>query len=219
MLFRSLRKVTLPGGITCIPVEAFADSDLQEVDLPQSLEEIGDRAFIYLDRMKTVRIPGGVRRIGKDAFYHTGLEQVFFAGNSLRIIAERAFKYVRSLQDIELPAGLEQIGDGAFAYTGLKKVTLPEGLKEIGPAAFECTDLEEIRIPASVRKIGRRALRSCGQLRHIFIPGPQTEIGPQLLGREDSRQDWRQLTVHTPAGSAAEKYMKEHYNVKAIQMP
>ena len=206
-----LRRLVLPGGLRRIPADAFADSDLEEISLPQSIEEIGDRSFFYLEHLKTIQIPGSVCRIGKDAFYHTGLERIEFAGNGLRVIAQRAFKYVRDLQEIDLPAGLEQIGDGAFAYSGLKNITLPEGLQEIGPAAFECTELEEIRIPESVRTVGRRALRACPRLRDIFIPGPETEPGPQLLGHEDSRQDWRQLTVHTPAGSAAEKDMREHY--------
>ncbi len=59
----------VPEGITLIPDKALRSSNyLEEVILPSTLVEIGEKSFAYCERLSTLHIPASVQIIGKDAF-------------------------------------------------------------------------------------------------------------------------------------------------------
>ncbi|MBE6770966.1 MAG: leucine-rich repeat domain-containing protein [Ruminococcaceae bacterium] len=115
--------------------------------LPESLEYIGDRAFIYNESFKKIIIPESIKHIGKDAFAHSALEQV------------------------ELPDNLKEIPKGAFAFTPLQSIDLPDNLEKIGKVAFyECLSLDGIEFPDTVTYIGESAFEACEAITSINIP-------------------------------------------------
>lgn len=58
--------VTLPAGLQVIDDEAFEGTALQSVELPESLREIGDRAFAENKDLAVIRMPDSLDRIGED---------------------------------------------------------------------------------------------------------------------------------------------------------
>lgn len=87
--------------IVIIETGAFSDCyDLQEIILPSSLEEIGDKAFFHC--------------------YH--LRNIYFSPDSrLKKIGSSAFYECISLEHIEFPSLLERIGKNSFFGCELKK--------------------------------------------------------------------------------------------------
>ena len=110
--------------------------DFFYVEIPKSVNEIGNGCFWYNSRIKSITIPEGVKKIGY-----------------------KCFENCSNLQQVNLPEGLEEIGDYAFDYcTGLQQINLPEGLEKIGSSAFRNTSsLFEIIIPKSVETINSGA--------------------------------------------------------------
>ena len=66
--FKSLRKVTIPNSAEIISGHTFAYADLESVDIPDNVREIGDKAFYYNRYLKSVHLPKNLEIIGGYAF-------------------------------------------------------------------------------------------------------------------------------------------------------
>ncbi len=130
-------KLTVPGTLNGKPVV------------------IGEQAFANHKELTSITLEEGIKEIGSNAFYKTGLKEVV------------------------LPEGLEEIGTGIFAYCeDLTSVTLPKSLTNIKTATFyQCTSLEKADIPEGVTEIGYQAFYGCKALQKIIMPDTVTKIG------------------------------------------
>ena len=130
------------------PIGWFGNS-LAEVELPSSLEEIGNYAFSTTGFNK-IFIPKNVVKIGDGAFeYNTNrIEVEFEEGSKLKSIGNDCFKRCSRLETIELPDGLSEIGSGAFE---------------------NCNEINEIRLPASVSIIGASSFKLMDSLKSIDV--------------------------------------------------
>lgn len=66
----------VPETVKEIYAYAFYGCRITELKLPEGLQTIGEKAFMYSKGLKTLEIPKSVTAIGAEAFYHTGLESV-----------------------------------------------------------------------------------------------------------------------------------------------
>ncbi len=109
---------------------------LQSVALPKDLTEVGDSMFNLCSQLREVTIPAGVKRIGSEAFFDSGIRTINLPGN-LESIGWYAFGYCRRLQSIYLPYSLKKIGNSAFSNCdSLASVMLPMRLEYIGSDIF-----------------------------------------------------------------------------------
>ena len=130
-----IAKVIVSPGITKIGKGAFYKSSrINEIILPDTIEEIGEAAFYFYEMSRnnngyfsplTVNIPKSVKTIEKYAYHG-----VHFDNEILKI-----------------PSGVETIGDYAFACasdsSGIYGVEIPESAKIIGYYAFDIATLSE----------------------------------------------------------------------------
>ena len=126
------------------------------VEIPKSVNEIGDYCFYDNRRIKSITIPESVNEIGNNCFYQCENLQQINIPEGVNEIGDNCFYYCEKLQQVNLPEGLKKIGSSAFKYcTKLQQINLPEGLESIGNGAFGYTSrLSEIIIPESVKTIG-----------------------------------------------------------------
>ena len=144
---------------------------MNEVNLCDGLEEIGEEAFLNCTSLLRIDIPASVNSIGDSAFCGcSDLKEVNLC-DGLEVIGEEAFRECTSLLRINIPASVNSIGDSAFwGCSDLKEVNLCDGLEVIGEEAFGvCTSLLRINIPGSVNSIGNAAFQDCRFLRNIVI--------------------------------------------------
>lgn len=87
---RSITSVQIPEGVTYISY--IADNSLLSVELPSTLQEIGDFTFVNCKNLQSVELPEKLEAIGREAFYGC-----------------------HSLQNIVIPASVSEIGEHAFA--------------------------------------------------------------------------------------------------------
>ena len=139
--------------VTKIGDYAFANrvetkgSDITTLNLPNTLKEIGAGAFDINSTMTSLEIPASVERIGNRAFHcWIKLSSVSFQGNRLKSIGKWAFKNCHSLNSLDIPGSVEHIEEGAFSYcTSLSSVAIPESVQSIEREAFlACTSLGEV---------------------------------------------------------------------------
>ena len=75
--FCGLRRIIFPSTLISIDTEAFCDSRLQEVYLPDGVISIGEKAFRSSNQLKRLRIPNTVGEIYESSFENCpSLEEV-----------------------------------------------------------------------------------------------------------------------------------------------
>lgn len=188
----ALSSIALPDSVTEIERNAFFETGLRNIQLPEKLTLIGGGAFCNCKNLKQVQLPPQLKELGDGAFFNCeNLTQIQLPAQ-LNKLGTDAFRNCTSLDKIDIPAGLKQIESATFRNTGLTSVTLHEGLTKIEDWAFhDCLKLKKIRIPKSVTDIGGLALGiryNMGNGAEEVIPGG--------------------FTVEGYTGSAAERYVK-----------
>lgn len=188
----ALSSIALPNSVTEIERNAFFETGLRNIQLPEKLTLIGGGAFCNCKNLKQVQLPPQLKELGEGAFFNCeNLAQIQLP-SQLNKLGGDAFRDCTSLDKIDIPAGLKQIESATFCNTGLTSVTLHEGLTKIEDWAFhDCLKLKKIRIPKSVTDIGELALGiryNMGNGAEEVIPGG--------------------FTVEGYTGSAAERYVK-----------
>ncbi len=150
--------VVIPAEIDGVPVtgilqNAFLDSPITSITIPDSVTSIGYQAFFNCNSLTTVE---------------------FGANSQLTSIGDWAFYSCNSLTTVEFGANsqLTNIGEDAFKdCTNLTTITIPKGVTSIGEDAFyNCSNLTSITIPDSVTDIGESVFSGCSSLQSITLP-------------------------------------------------
>ena len=183
--FTNLKHATLPRTLVEIPQKAFFNCPLTTINLPGTVEKIGNYAFkgtslsgsLYLpnslktigigafDSLKltgTLTIPDSVTTISNEAFYNNKFTKLVIGPNSsLTTIGNNAFRNNQISNAIALPKSVTTIGNNTFCNNSIPELALNYGLKSIGNYAFGTNKITgTINIPVTVEKIDAQAFKS-----------------------------------------------------------
>ena len=126
-----------------------------------SVTSIGDRAFCYCEKLKSVTLSNNITRIDNGAFNHCINLQLKALPKGITKIGAEAFEFCVRLNLSALPENLLVIDNGAFAHCGnLRLEELPNSLEKIGIRAFANTGIITLTIPASVIELGNSAFNT-----------------------------------------------------------
>jgi Leucine-rich repeat (LRR) protein len=169
---KSLTKVDLKATqLTIIKEMTFLNCNLVEVELPPSLESIGEAAFANCQQLTSINFPETLQTIEEEAFHGcSSLTKVDLKATQLTIISNKTFLNC-NLVEVELPPSLQSIGEQAFANCQkLTSINFPKTLQTIKKEAFlNCKGVEQLVMPASLQEIGRRAFKRCG-IEYVQFP-------------------------------------------------
>ena len=175
----------IPASVKVIGDEAFNNTALFHITIPNSVESLGKSVFIYNFNLESVHIGSGIKELGEKSFMRNSkLTSVTFDPESqLTAIGNSAFSQCTSLESIDLPSSVKSIAGGAFLKdTALKHISLGDSLITLGSDAFEeCTALEFLTLPATVRNIGEKAFNKCYQLKELLLPDSLESLGTWAL--------------------------------------
>ena len=87
-----------------------------EVNVPNSVKQIGPGVFEGNTRIKSVSLPESLEKIGEDAFNGCSKINTISLPRNLKVIEDRAFKDT-NLKSVRIPMTVDQIGLGAFDTT------------------------------------------------------------------------------------------------------
>lgn len=130
----------LPSSLMVIGSEAFYNTSISNIELPEGLQSIGSYAFEYSYNLEEINIPASVTYISYEAFDScNNLSSVSFDGvgntdldaltgtRGLKI-DNRAFYSCDSLVNLVLPRNVTYLGEDAFGYcNNLKTVNIEAG--------------------------------------------------------------------------------------------
>lgn len=151
----NMKHIVFPDSLRSIGEYAFSVCGLEELNVPDSVTEIGDCAFYMSRSLTEVVIGDGVRKIGSDAFTDCDKVRKLTVGSGLREVGESVFCGLHDLTELELKYGITELGWYMFEY---------------------CNSLKSVKIPASVKKIDYEAFYMCGELSEIEFPDTLIEV-------------------------------------------
>ncbi len=165
-----LHEIILPNSLEEIGNKAFSGSYIRTFKFPETLKSIGEQAFSGADIAGSVVFPDSMNLIGESAFNNCdGIEQVFLP-DSLGSIEAKTFNDCNNLTQVVYPKNLKSIPDYCF-YNCYVLETFPmhEGLTSIGKLAFENAYKFNPRLPKTLSSIGGGAFYNCAT-DSLFVP-------------------------------------------------
>lgn len=155
---RAEASYVLPDTIESIAPRAFMFCDnLTSVTLPEGLVSIGDRAFAYCRGLEGIVVPEGTQTLGESAFEFCGALRSAQLPDSVTAIGRSCFGYCSALSQVSIPAGVAELPYGVFIYCeSLEEITIPEGLKTMDSGVF-CGCTVTVTAPHEADYYGYRA--------------------------------------------------------------
>lgn len=198
----SLKRVTLPEGVTFVDELAFANSGIEALDCPSSLVAIASKAFLRCLSLERITLNEGLHTLGDDVF----------AGSALVAL--------------KIPASVERIGSSITVRTNVRHASDsatfvidpsnpfyfvdaegclyrndPDGCHlaqmleptavsyEVNPSTVAIDEkafayheaLESVAAPEGLKRIGAGAFRVCRKLRTISIPESLESVGTEAF--------------------------------------
>lgn len=131
-----LKKVvfSINSKIKTIEYSAWSNcARLENVDFPNSLEEISANVFDNCVRLETINLPDSLTKIEYSAFNGCSrLNNVIIPG-SVKILAGSTFSGCSNLSNIVLSEGIERIESGTFTNCiRLQTISIPQSVTNIG---------------------------------------------------------------------------------------
>ncbi|HGQ8345309.1 TPA: choline-binding protein PcpA, partial [Streptococcus pneumoniae] len=123
--------ITIPSSIKKIQKKGFHGSKAKTIifDKGSQLEKIEDRAFDFSE-LEEIELPASLEYIGTSAFsFSQKLKKLTFSSSSkLELISHEAFANLSNLEKLTLPKSVKTLGSNLFRLTtSLKHVDVEEG--------------------------------------------------------------------------------------------
>lgn len=164
-----IEKVTLPSGLIVIGESAFQECPaLKEIITGGHLERIEQNAFRD-SALEKIDLPDTVVTIERYSFYNTSLTS-FTVPEGVSSVGKYAFSGCRRLEAVTLCKRLSRISEYAFYNcVSLKDIVITDNVEYIGDYAFRgCTSLERIFVPKNT-SLGENVFLSCPSVT-VFTP-------------------------------------------------
>lgn len=168
--------ISIPDEVTKLGNRVFyKNRDINEINLPANINEVGDFAFAR-SSVKKVHLPDGTKKIGYAAFYNCKNLSDLSIPDSVDTIELGALdgtKYLDDFNEIEDGNDFLIVGDGILmAYKGFgNNVVIPNNVKKIGPGVFEGnTRVKSVEFPETVTDICEDAFNGCIGLTDVKLP-------------------------------------------------
>jgi len=139
-----LISILLPESLTYIGYNAFATTNLTEINIPQAVGYIGDVVFFQCRKLLSINVSALNEK-------YSSVDGVLFNKDQTILIAYPGGK---TALDYTFPSSVKKIAVRSFEGSKLSKINLPDGILDVGFEAFtNMYGLKEISIPSSISKI------------------------------------------------------------------
>lgn len=183
-----LSAVTFSEGLRRIGRWAFMGTSIECLEIPASVTEIDEQAFISCDSLKVIKVRKGNKvydsRKGCNAIIESATGRLFrgsegttIVPDGVKVISSCAF-YGSKIKKIKLPSSLEAIERGAFmCCKELKKLVIPGSVRRIHYEILMDSGVEELVVENGVENIPQSAFYGCQKLRYVSLPESLKEFG------------------------------------------
>ncbi len=182
--------IKLPNAMRTIGVQAFYESAISSVNIPENLETIGENAFSLCNNLNAVEYCAKEARLVSDqtegvgAFVGSGFSVNGYSltiGSSVKTIPCYLFDNGVAAESKREEGGganainfaaqgvLDSIGTYAFSGNTLVggTISIPATVKSVGAAAFYgCTKITKAIIPSNVERVGDHVFYNCNAIEY-----------------------------------------------------
>ena len=146
----SLTDIKLPNTVNTIGQRVFAETGIVSIVVPESIQNMGAKAFMDAKALKEVIIANAQLNVPEMAFYGCSSLTSLVLPAECKEIAASAFANCTSLELLGLPSSLEVIGESAFANTIVKILGMGANVKSIAAKAFDNVAVTNVTCLAEV---------------------------------------------------------------------
>lgn len=179
---------------------AFSQSGLQEVYLPENIENISDRVFLHCKQLKKIvwnckynQIPescfcgcssllqfdfSNVKILGKGSFKESGLQEISLPKN-IKYIFKSAFKDCKELKNVTWDCECYKIPELCFHNCYSLSQFDFSNVKIVGSDAFGGSGLQKIHLTPNIKEIEWRTFTYCTKLNEVIWDCDYKEV-PEL---------------------------------------
>lgn len=178
-----------------IGMYAFSSGDIKQIVLGEGLTTLYEGAFSYSDKLKELKLPASVTKIGVDAFAHSA--PVFVDSNNKYYSSDESgvlfnknkttlIHYSDKLKakSYKIPETVTEIAERAFESNKyITDVEFPAALTKIEKYAFSyCEKLQSVSLGKNLKYIGELAFDDCRCLEKLYIEeGSTAEINDEAF--------------------------------------
>ena len=176
-----MEKIVIPNGVTEIPAYAFFGYSCKEIEIPDSVTEIGQFALCNTFNLKSITLPASLKYIRDNAFQESGIETIYFKGAKEqweKVSKDQPWGTYRELR--EWMVSIVHCSDGDAPFFD-KDVVIDDNGVVVEPADFFIFDYT---IPADVKKIGRYAFDV-----EDYVDDPRSDSDFELT-YEGTKEQW-----------------------------
>lgn len=201
--YSTIDKLTLPKSLRKIGDEAFlgltSDSEIEEINIPEGVEEIGERSFYWIPTVERITLPSTLKTIGNKAFgISSSLVKVVADENNPYFVTEKNVLYTKDKTELvfypqalanttyAMPNTVKKVRENAlYGNTSLTSISLSSELEEVekrGIAALSgITSLPLTK--TKLKTIGDMAFSENSALTSVALPATVETMGTGVFSR------------------------------------
>lgn len=184
---------TIPNSVTSICEFAFCYSNIENVEIPETVVNIGEGAFDFCEKLLEINISKNITNLNDSTPFYgcLSLNNINVSEDNPSYSSENGVLFNKTKTELirypignerteyTIPNSVSAIKERAFENGGkLITINMPESVRTIEEYNFrQCTNLVNINIPSKVTKIEDATFSKCSSLESIIIPKKVTEIG------------------------------------------
>lgn len=114
--------IDLPEGLRIIEEAALYGTGLEELTLPNSVEEIGPFGLAWNFNMKSLKTGSGLKKIGHNGVHFTSVLSEVILNEGLEVIDDYGISACAALTTLTIPSTVTTIGEMAFYNNPFEKL-------------------------------------------------------------------------------------------------
>lgn len=161
----------IPYGAKFIDDEVFTQCPYINMDLPDSIEKLGNALFEDSLELKSVKLPAFIKDLPPYLFSGCKSLTKVYMPNVLNGFSQGLFKNCSSLTEIPFRAGIKKLPQSVFeSCSSLTALVIPSTVEVIESRAFAyCKNLLSLVLPESLKEIHEDAFLACDSIQNIRI--------------------------------------------------
>ena len=140
-----LEEVSFGNRLTYIPDDAFYNTGIKNIVIPEGIVELGRYAFRNCKNLLTIDLPSTLYSIGEYGFGNCNSLVEVNMKTGLETIERNAFYGCKALENITIPPTVKSIGYRAFSNTGIKNFRCYAVVPPIAESSFIGEDMDMSR--------------------------------------------------------------------------